>query len=44
MMRAGSLVLLLLVLASCAPSPQQREVEAGDVLHYQVLASIAAGR
>ena len=43
MTRAGSLVLLLLALASCAPSPQLRKVDAGDVFHYQVLATIAPG-
>jgi hypothetical protein len=41
-MRTGSLLLLLL-LASCAPSPTQRVARAYDMLHYQVLASIAPG-
>ena len=43
MMRTGSLLVLLLLLASCAPSPTQRVARADDLLHYQVLASIAPG-
>jgi hypothetical protein len=39
MMRTGSLLLLLLTLASCAHQPSRPD----GTLHYQVLASIAAG-
>lgn len=39
MMRTGSLLLLLLALASCAHQPARQD----GTLHYQVLASIAAG-
>ena len=43
MMRIGSLVLLLLALASCAHAPSEPATPADDTLHYQVLATVAAG-
>src|SRR6185436_578206 len=43
MMRIGSLVLLLLALASCAHAPSEPVAPADGTLHYQVLATVAAG-
>jgi hypothetical protein len=42
MMRMG-LIVAVFALASCAQSPAQQEGKVDGVLHYQVLASIAAG-